>query len=326
MAVVDQDLIMYGSNSMPDDDTATGIGGAILTSRKMDFSMFLANQTVQYISSAAGDTTQTITVSYLDNSLTLRTETKTLNGTTVVAGSATMNTLLKAIKSATTTGDVAVESTTARKTGTAQAGAATSITLDAGASAVDDFYKDMVVRITSGTGSGQIREIFSYVGSTKVANVSRAWGTNPDATSVFRVSDGFLFDKSPVEITEVRRIFYNTQANAAGGGAKTYYDKIFLKNTNGASNASAASIVLSSNPSGDVTFGLPATLNDSGSNGGGNNRQIAPSGITFDTTTKAVPTNVLTSGDAIGIWVKLTLPAGSSPAETLFTLGLQGTV
>lgn len=70
---------------------------------------------------------------------------------------------------------------------TAQAGAATTITLDTGASALDDNYNGMAVEILSGTGAGQIRYISDYVGSTKVATVSAAWGTNPDATSVFSI-------------------------------------------------------------------------------------------------------------------------------------------
>lgn len=70
------------------------------------------------------------------------------------------------------------------RTGTAQAGAATSITLDAGASAVDDFYNNQLVVIASGTGAGQARFISDYVGATKVATVP-TWATNPDNTSVF---------------------------------------------------------------------------------------------------------------------------------------------
>jgi hypothetical protein len=71
-------------------------------------------------------------------------------------------------------------------TGTAQGGAATSITLAATASATDDVYNGMTVYISSGTGSGQIKVITDYVGSTKVATVS-AWTTNPDNTSVYEV-------------------------------------------------------------------------------------------------------------------------------------------
>lgn len=67
---------------------------------------------------------------------------------------------------------------------TAQAGASTTITLDASASAVDDFYNNTIIFITGGTGVGQSRIISDYVGSSKVATVS-AWATNPSSDSVF---------------------------------------------------------------------------------------------------------------------------------------------
>lgn len=70
------------------------------------------------------------------------------------------------------------------RSATAQAGAATTITLDASASAVDDFYNNQAVFIVSGTGVGQGRIISDYVGSTKVATVS-TWATNPSSDSVF---------------------------------------------------------------------------------------------------------------------------------------------
>lgn len=73
--------------------------------------------------------------------------------------------------------------------GTAQAGGASTITLAAGASAVNDFYKNMTVRITAGVGINQERKISSYVGATKVATVVSAWTTVPDATSVYDVID-----------------------------------------------------------------------------------------------------------------------------------------
>lgn len=69
----------------------------------------------------------------------------------------------------------------------AQGGAASAVTLDAAASAVDDFYNEAAVLITGGTGVGQVRVIADYVGATKVATVTRAWGTAPDNTSVFAV-------------------------------------------------------------------------------------------------------------------------------------------
>lgn len=71
--------------------------------------------------------------------------------------------------------------------GTAQAGAATTITLAAGASAVDDAYNGQTIETTGGTGSGQFKTISDYVGSTKVATVDSAWSTNPDATTTYEV-------------------------------------------------------------------------------------------------------------------------------------------
>src|SRR3990170_1097254 len=84
------------------------------------------------------------------------------------------------------------------RTGTAQAGAAGNITLDAGASATDDFYRGHVVVILSGTGVGQARVITesqggtAYNGATKVATVKNNWLTTPDATSVFAILSGHI--------------------------------------------------------------------------------------------------------------------------------------
>ncbi len=81
----------------------------------------------------------------------------------------------------------AASSLVAIHTGTAQAGAATTITLDTGALATNDIYNNAIVTITGGTGLGQTRTILDYVGATKVATVDRAWVTNPDNTSTFAV-------------------------------------------------------------------------------------------------------------------------------------------
>ncbi len=72
------------------------------------------------------------------------------------------------------------------RSNTAQAGAATTITLDAGASASDSFYNNALILLTGGTGAGQARFITAYVGSSKVATVA-TWVTNPDVTSTFAI-------------------------------------------------------------------------------------------------------------------------------------------
>lgn len=88
-----------------------------------------------------------------------------------------------AIDRATFAADTGLQTT---RSNTAQAGGATTITLDASASAVDDFYNSCLIFLTGGTGVGQARFISDYVGATKVATVA-TWATNPDNTSMFAV-------------------------------------------------------------------------------------------------------------------------------------------
>lgn len=72
-------------------------------------------------------------------------------------------------------------------TGTAQAGAAGTITLAAGASATNDIFNGMTVVTTGGTGPGQSRQVYDYDGSTKVASVSPNWQTNPSSDTTYAV-------------------------------------------------------------------------------------------------------------------------------------------
>jgi len=71
------------------------------------------------------------------------------------------------------------------RSGTAQTGTSSDITLDASASATDNLYRNTVISIVSGTGAGQTRYIHGYVGSSKAASVTPNWITTPDNTSVF---------------------------------------------------------------------------------------------------------------------------------------------
>jgi hypothetical protein len=73
--------------------------------------------------------------------------------------------------------------------GIAQAGGASTITLQSIAnSTTDDIYAGLTITIFSGTGLVQSRIIQSYVASTRVATVDRAWAVNPDSTSVYEIA------------------------------------------------------------------------------------------------------------------------------------------
>jgi hypothetical protein len=73
--------------------------------------------------------------------------------------------------------------------GTAQAGAAGTITLASGEPAITDFYKGRQITIVSGTAFGQARFITAYNGTTKVATVHRNWDVIPDTTSQYAIDD-----------------------------------------------------------------------------------------------------------------------------------------
>lgn len=66
--------------------------------------------------------------------------------------------------------------------GTATAGAATTLT-NAGKAWATNMWANYQVRITGGTGKGQMRAVASNTGT--VLTVSAAWAVNPDATSVY---------------------------------------------------------------------------------------------------------------------------------------------
>lgn len=70
----------------------------------------------------------------------------------------------------------------------AQAGSASTATLDAAASATDDTFNRNILAIIAGTGAGQSRYVLDYVGSSKIATVTPNWVTNPDSTSIFSVT------------------------------------------------------------------------------------------------------------------------------------------
>lgn len=69
----------------------------------------------------------------------------------------------------------------------ATAGAAGTLTMDAGAPSTTDFFKRNRVKIVYGTGAGQSRYVSGQAG--QVLSVTPNWVTNPDSTSVFEVVD-----------------------------------------------------------------------------------------------------------------------------------------
>lgn len=73
-------------------------------------------------------------------------------------------------------------------TGTADAGTATTLTLDVNASGIDGAYIDAALEITAGTGVGQTARIIDYDAFTRIATLDTTLAVPPDATSDYTIT------------------------------------------------------------------------------------------------------------------------------------------
>jgi hypothetical protein len=109
MAIASTDIRFYGAASMAEADTDP-TGGAIDRTVKVVFDAVLAaNDTLDIVSSNAGDTTQTATVTGRLASGVITTEAFTLNGTTQQLGATTFERILKVVVDGTYLGTLTIE-------------------------------------------------------------------------------------------------------------------------------------------------------------------------------------------------------------------------
>jgi len=79
------------------------------------------------------------------------------------------------------------------ESGTAQGASQNTIILNSSASSQDDYYRDVFFKIISGTGSGQIKKIIEYNGTTKTATIRGDWETTPDTTSNYKIDTSYYY-------------------------------------------------------------------------------------------------------------------------------------
>lgn len=72
-----------------------------------------------------------------------------------------------------------------KNAGTVQSATSNSVVLASTTSTANDAYTGVTLRIVSGTGMGQLRNISGYVGNSHTATVGSPWTTIPDSTSVY---------------------------------------------------------------------------------------------------------------------------------------------
>lgn len=146
----------------------------------------------------------------------------------------------------------------------------------------------------------------SHVGTITIRSVS-------DSTVLAQIESGVL---------EIRNLFLNAYSEESGGSGLYYYEKIFCKNTNSTLTLTEAKVIEEDDSGNFIQFALANSLNDTGSV---SNRHTAPTlSDSFDSADRNLPDSILPAGSAIGIWVRLYLPAGTVASSRTYTLRLSG--
>jgi len=200
-------------------------------------------------------------------------------------------------------------------------------------SAVSDAAGDTAVDVTivgrSGTGAEQT-ETNTLNGTTPVAFTSTfdrilsitLSGAATGTVTISNATDGTIHTFAPGEL--VGAILFQ-KADSQSGSAVTYYEKLFVKNTNGASALNAAELTLTADPTAVLQIAAASAKDDAESVA---NRATAPAAVSAfadDNTAVSVPTGILDVGEAIGVWFELSLSAGQAATVTSGTLQVSGT-
>ena len=122
----------------------------------------------------------------------------------------------------------------------------------------------------------------------------------------------------PVGESGFRRPFYD--ATASADTAKTYYEKVFIKNNSVTSDLSdAIALELDRGISAKILFGLEDTKK---SNQTIANREAAPTGITggFGAGPSGIMNNILSPGDYQGVWFKLNVDANEASINSFYEI------
>jgi hypothetical protein len=370
MSVTANEIVAYGCANMPEADGVT-VGGAVSFARRIGFLDLVSTDTLDVVSSSASDTATQVEVAGRDGTGVIQTPAAVmLTGTTLIAsafGGQTFQRLLYGVISGGSigplatlagtpaVGDVAVMQHTRTVAGhTAQGGSASHsgitppvLHLQAGDGATVGALAfagiGLILRITGGTGAGQLRYVAAkysatgaYGGTALGADyvvVNRDWSVVPDATSTYDLSPGFLFDILPNAVTGITRLFATAASDLPTGATRYFYEKLFLVNNDTATALTSAVTEIAGEsgalPSGTLLdLGVAGALNDTLTVA---NRQTAPAGIAFVTQPSNITlTNNLPPGaapnaaGAQGCWVRLTLPAGAAPYSGAVDIQTQG--
>jgi|SRR5579875_129255 hypothetical protein len=199
----------------------------------------------------------------------------------------------------------------------------------------------MLIWTRGGTGPNQLRMIIATSGyGTDTVAINRDWGTVPDNTTTYKIVQGLLFEISPNAVLAVTRLFWTAAADVPTGSARYFFEKVFAVNNNTATALTGAQIEIASEtptlPTGALLdAALCTALNDTNTI---NPRQqissFVPTGCGSFVTQPAFinvpsPGNLPSgaapnSAGAQGIWLRLTLPAGTAAYKGSADIRVQG--
>jgi hypothetical protein len=125
-----------------------------------------------------------------------------------------------------------------------------------GASSTDDFYRGCYFGITSGTGSGQYREIIAYEGTanTKYVVLTDPFVTDPDNTSTYSIYPGvYIYGDQTETVNAIAWAYVNTSGNTIsrvemiepGAGYKIAVANVYAHPSVGITSAAAVRPILS---------------------------------------------------------------------------------
>jgi len=198
----------------------------------------------------------------------------------------------------------------------------------------DNFAAGTTVTITGRLADG------SLASETLSLTSGQNWNANPKTTSnsyerilkveMSQTGTGTFTISGTTSLTTFRTIPAGErgfqamfqQLASSTTGATNWYEKIFVKNTNGSLALTSATVTINADPQGVFTFWLAASLNDSATVA---NRTTAPGGSSFNTGPQNVANSQnLSSGSAQGIWLKLALAQNNAALRSTLTLELDG--
>ncbi len=149
-------------------------------------------------------------------------------------------------------------------------------------------------------------------------------GAHAGTVTVRKASDNTAIILIEPGVFVVRRPFIGVSSDVSGGSARDFYEKIFIKNNHSTLALLSAVISELTDASAVITFDLEDAVNDS--NSVASRLNTVPTGMlgTFTSAAKNVPGTDLAPGSAIGVWLKLSLPAGNSPILDVYSLRTAG--